>query len=169
MQRNITHGFSAAVILKDYEEFVSEHPEKQFSSPYGFLIPATMQLVKLWIKTNSIPKQVSYVFESGAGYDSEVYGILNETNKIGWDFYRMKSVNSCTFGDKKDNYPLQSADIIAYETYKQILNSVVEDVRRDLRKSAESILRAIPHTTHYFNKESLQILAKHLEGETRPW
>lgn len=159
---NVLHGFSGAVVVDHYDEFFKTRPHLKPSSPYVFTMVATLTLMKVWIKENSIKQPIHYFYESGAGHSAEMSEVMNATDEIGWDYYRMKSVKSWSFADKKDFLPLQSADILAYETYKQLVNTLAGDVRRDLRKSAESLLRTVPHYSHYLDKGGLVKLHTHL-------
>lgn len=155
IRRNVLQGFSSSVILDDYQTIVAGKPHIKFTSPYTFAMTATLHLVKKWVKDNNIKIPIHYVFESGAGYAGEITDVMKQTKNIGWDFYRMKSANSWSFADKIDFIPLQSADILAYEAYKQMLNFKVGETRRDLRKSAESLLRSVPHDDHFFDEQTL--------------
>ncbi len=162
MKDYILHGFSSSVVLADYKEVAEIAPRCTFSSAYSFAVISTLRIVKKWIEDNNIQEPINYIFESGAGSVGEIAEVLNEASHVNWEYYRMRSISSCSFAKKIEVLPLQSADILAYETYKQMLNGFVGDVRRPLRKSAESMLMAIPHNDQYFNKNTLLQLITHL-------
>jgi len=148
----ILHGFTTSIVTDDYAEVIEMKPHLHFSSPYVLAMVGTLHLVKKWLKDNNVNETVSYFLEYGSGFENETHSVVNQAEEVKEAFYNMKSL---TFAKKSDILPLQAADILAYESYKHMLNDKVGDVRRGLRKSLETILRSVPHSDQFFNKETI--------------
>lgn len=64
--------------------------------------------------------------------------------------------------------PLQAADFLAYETYKQMANRIVDGVKRNVRKSLWDLLRVSHESNYYFDKDNLAKLVAIIDAEKKP-
>jgi len=99
---------------------------------------------------------VSFVFEGGAEGRGEVEKMFAEAkDDPAWG----PLLGTLEFRGK-ECLPLQAADIIAYEVWKQMVNQRVSGHIRDVRKSLYSILSDLSFEDCYFDRENLTELVK---------
>jgi len=112
--------------------------------------------------------RVSYIFESGTGFGGQVTDFMNVMRSAPHirDHHRL---GSHSFGDKRELTPLQAADVLAYECWKEVINRVIPNSseRRARRVSLRHLLR-YKTTFHWIDKVGLARLARELNesGET---
>jgi hypothetical protein len=130
-------GFSVSLILNDYNSF-SDEIKSQLGSPHFLTTAFLMLLISSWTSDNNLKEPILYVFEKGdEGKDNDLDFWFNEifTPEMR-NFFRIESF---AFREKKFT-PLQSADILAYETRKDINRRYLIEKPRDMRKSLENII-----------------------------
>jgi hypothetical protein len=165
IQRNTIIPIASSLKLED-ARFLDDYQPP--NSPYTFCVQECMKKVGQWAWACGYSGNVAYVFEHGAGYGNELDQLrkiiaADETRK------RRLCFGSWVFGDKKEILPLQAADILAYESYKEMLSGVVPDERqRPTRTSLRLLLSGTAHQTYcrYVTQESFLGAIRHgkIEG-----
>jgi hypothetical protein len=138
IHRNTIMPVGAAALIEGYEEV-----RRRFSAgiePYGFCFTETLKSMAEWSKTLRRPEPIACVLEAGAGFGGQVEEIRKSILKTESrkQYYRIASI---TFADKKDITPLQAADFLAYEAYKEADNGLVGTIeKKPVRRSFEALL-----------------------------
>lgn len=133
----VIHGrtLMSVATTADVEEFESLSPEqrKALVSPHAFAAKNCMKAVGLWAAEHIINHPViAYVFEEGPPHDKQLSRLVKTlTDEDKW-FFRMASLS---FGQKKLLNPLQAADVVAYESTKEIARKVNPFNKRRARLS----------------------------------
>jgi hypothetical protein len=113
-----------------------------------------MQHVRHWLEKQRFEASVHYVFEAGDMGDTSIQETLKRMfeDSEERESYRM---SGWTFTDKAC-LPLQTADIWAYESYKQMVNRIVNGPLRKVRYPYDRLLRPEfePYQT-YWDRENL--------------
>lgn len=139
--RRVNAGFSVSVLKSDWEEVdkgrFEEHLGKSFYAAGAFYC---MRFVSTWADDFNRQQPIRYVFERGAQGRDEVEAMLRRFDKEAAtkSMYRL---GGWSFEPKKEQVikgvlypavvPLQAADFIAYETYKQMANRIVDGIQRN--------------------------------------
>lgn len=141
IHRRLNAGFAASVIKSDWDAL-----DKRGWGPYlgekyyGAGARLCLTMVNVWIKRFNYKGPIDFFFEKGAEGAGELAWWLDsimQDDKLRAAFH----MNSWTFADKKDKVldgilypgliPFQAADFIAYETYREMDNRIVEGVKLD--------------------------------------
>jgi hypothetical protein len=135
--RRVNAGFAAVVTKSVWENVVAESrwADRLGKSFYAAGVFVCLNLIAGWIK--DIPRRepvdgINYIFEEGADGRDEAERMLRAFKKdpIQREHFKMHSYD---FENKyRPNYlPLQAADFLAYEAYRQVDNRVIEGIKRD--------------------------------------
>ncbi|MBV9957894.1 MAG: hypothetical protein JO360_05700 [Acidobacteria bacterium] len=200
--RRVNAGFSASVKKSDWLAMDKTEIAKTLGTGlYAAGVMSCMKLVVAWAQDFNKQGDIDYVFESGANGATEVTRLLQEISSVEplRQFYRL---GSWGFARKKpidDNLnsaviPLQTADLLAYETYRHVDNKLLDSnklnkygkafpmrgalaclLQQDDRLSSTDnnpIVKPTPHYMVYMHQENLQelskILTKHFQNEESP-
>lgn len=131
LRKTFRRGFSATVNLSDYDR-------ERFKSirPYVLCVLQCLRSVGAWAHNAKPSAPIIYILETGAGYNRAVdfvrQYILEERKRK--DFFWFDSI---TLASKEEFSPLQAADILAYESWEEVCNSIVSNSpKRPVRASA---------------------------------
>jgi hypothetical protein len=189
--RRVIAGFSCSVVKSHWENFDkspwTEALGECFYAAGGINV---MRLVAVWVddfNRRGIP--IRFVFESGADGRDELEKILRKNLKTAKATPNAPDnifeFSGYSFEDKKDpNFvPLQTADLLAYETYRQMGNRMLGEIKKDrygneipVRGALSCVLqdgsqygqyhflpynrRPTPHYGHYFTRDYLKGMLK---------
>jgi hypothetical protein len=156
IKRRVNVGIFCAVNLAAYDEFITEWRREGFGSPYNFCVKLCLSLISFWAQKYERKEPIAFVIEHGAGYNGELTASFNGifANEQMRQYLRLGSL---TFVDKKMALPLQAADLLAYEVWKDSSNKFLADAdkKRPERKSFRS-LREIIHQGTYWGRDEFQ-------------
>lgn len=161
-------GVVAAVLVEDYEA-VKGAPAFA-PSRYHFCVTRCLIRTSRWALDNGVTGSVAYVFEDGACDKDEVF--KHEVNRAAAeyladeDFRRTYLINSLSFESKLKFFPLQAADILAWEARRHCLSGGFRTVE-GLRPSLHSLLSGLPHISEYYDQQELQRFATHFEEKRK--
>jgi hypothetical protein len=133
-------GVAVAVVKQDFLDVM--HPDHGEDEFYSFCAQECMRGMKFWLtRERRQSGLINYVFEYGA-HD---WGIFEKHTENPAGRIRFK-VGAITRAEKCLMFPLQAADALAFETYKEMVNGVMFRKRaqpreRELRKSAQALVR----------------------------
>lgn len=158
IKKRVMAGFAVSLMLSDYEEIMTDEIKAYFGNPHQFVTIACMRHIAKWHYEQNYKENISYVFESGSGYDADVMrlltGVINDERQA--NVYR---VNSCSIENKRKLLPLQAADILAYEVTKVHAREVDSDNTRPVRQSVKNLrLPNINEWYYYTKKELLELI-----------
>jgi len=157
IKRRVNIGVFCAVNLAAYDEFITEWRRDNFGSPYNFCLKMCLSQVTFWAQRFERKEPIAYIIEHGAGYNHEINKSFRETfaNEKMRKFFRLGSL---TFDDKKRALPLQAADILAYEVWKDAYNKFVIEPKdkRPERKSFLSLREKLHQGTYWGRDEFMR-------------
>lgn len=114
-------SFATSADLQDFKTLTAEQ-QRAFISPHAFAAKNCMKAVGFWAAQNIINHPViAYVFEEGQPHEKQLTRLVESLMEEDRWFFRMASVS---FGKKKLLNPLQAADVVAYESTKEIARKV---------------------------------------------
>jgi hypothetical protein len=113
-------GFASAVRQKDFISVVPKQMQTFLGGPYGWCAQAILNQVDEWRRIQRLCTPVSWVFERGHK-KNEAKQVNNLFRELTDDAELGMSCATWTFADG-DLFPLQSADLLAYEVYRQTVH-----------------------------------------------
>jgi hypothetical protein len=170
-------AIGSAVIKEDWEDVMPNWLKRGMGGVYGWCAHECVAAVRVWCE-RSIHKYnhpINWVFEKGADGQSRVAAMFEELErhpKLGREF----RIGSLSFACK-DVVPLQAADTLAYETFKQVENQIVDrGEHRDVRFSVKDLIRPqdLPYLKYWDRARLREWLVTNrergaLEGMRRAW
>ncbi len=135
-------GIGTSVLRADYEKYMTPFLKRKYGGVYGWCAHECIISVAKWCEITHRKGPVDWVFEQGTAGAGQVLTMFRELQKDS-EF----ELGNVSFGRKR-LYPLQSADVIAYETYKQTENQILDQGKRAVRFSLKQLLR--PAEAKYF-------------------
>lgn len=152
--RRVNVGMFCAVNLAAYDEFVTDRWRANYGSPYHFCVKICLSFIAMWAQHYQRKEPLAYIIEQGAGYNNEInrqFCAVSANEKMR-NFFRLGSL---TFDDKKRALPLQAADLLTYEIWKDAVNNFVTDPdnKRPERKSLLYLREHILHQGSYWGRD----------------
>jgi hypothetical protein len=152
IKRRVNAGFTAAVKKSVWESTIA--PGKWSGvlgkSFYAAGVFGCLNLVKIWADKYSRNDPIRYVFEEGAVGRDEAEKMLRRLKKSDPDraAYRLNGF-SFESKDHPDFVPLQAADFLAYEGYRQLDNRVLQGIKQDKRGRELPVRGAMRNLLYY--------------------
>jgi hypothetical protein len=135
-------ALDSAVIKEDWEEVMPNWLKRFFGGVYGWCAHECVVASRVWcdrpIRRYKHP--IDWVFEKGANGQGQVAQMFTELAR---DPILSKEYRIGTWGFAcKNVVPLQAADTVAYEIFKQVENQIVDrGEKHDVRFSVKDLLR----------------------------
>lgn len=119
---NVTYGIGMAVVRAEYENILVTYPitRKAFGTPYTFCCHMCLWTGSDWAHNRRYNDTIKYVFESG-DFSQEILAAHSHAcndDRLR-EFFRF-GVGGLTFEDGVKTTPLQAADFLAYEMYREM-------------------------------------------------
>jgi hypothetical protein len=143
-----------AVILPHYREVLNTPELKlKYGTPYSICAQACMNLLGNWSNKVLNIELIHYFLETRPRGNAEVKDTFDKAFacKKTRCAHRLGSISPV---HKTDAFPIQAADIMAYETPKQ-LERTLGVSSRPRRQSFLHLLDGIPYINRYFDRELL--------------
>ncbi len=157
MARYSLRRFASCMSIADYQALTVE---EQFvlGNPHNFNAINCFKLIRTWADQNKMYERFAYVFESGAGiHEKELRRVTNEMTEAERDAYRVRGLS---FYDKRDFSPLAAADILAFETRKEMCRQLDLNTTRKIRQSIVNLhVPSIDEWAYIGGEHFQQILA----------
>jgi hypothetical protein len=142
----------ATVSRVDYYEVFSPSPPFNL---YTFCALQCLSQVSQWANEFKRHEPIEYVLEDGAGYTQELHVLRNEISKSEARRKRFR-FHSLSTADKRTMVPLQAADVLAYEIYRDMKNRILpEREDKQIRGPATALLDGRPRYVGHYTKEQL--------------
>lgn len=166
---NVTYGIGMAVRRADYDRVIGAIPlaRKVFGSPYTFCSYMCLMTGRDWAQGANYKDSIKYIFEDGDEFISEALDAHTRACKEDntREFYNF-SVGGLTFEDGMKVRPLQAADILAYELYREEKRKLYSDIT--YTRNSGMILFTIPGEYKYYAEEDIMgYLTDYIEGVKR--
>ncbi len=159
IKRRTKMSIGSMVIKEEFEKFVPDHIKYQMGGVYGFLAYACLVSMGQWCNKSSRQHchPINWVFEAGTRGHGQVDKMFEVTYKD--DALRRKSRLGSWGFSGKEVIPLQSADVMAYECFKQIENQVVDRGERPIRISMLKLVGSEKYPyVRFYDKQTLEKL-----------
>ncbi|MFY9619347.1 MAG: DUF3800 domain-containing protein [Pyrinomonadaceae bacterium] len=149
--------FASCTNMADYDALTVEE-RYALGNPHNFNAVHCFKLIKVWADKNKIDDRFLYVFETGSSREKELRRITNELTDEQRDGYRVKKV---AFVDKRELSPLQAADILAFETRKEMCRQLDVNTTRKTRQSIQNLHVPSIDEWAYVGREHFQKILAH--------
>ena len=143
-------GCSACIVLKDYEEVVYPEAHELFGGPKVL----TFQLLALEVAKRANEPVVFIMDKPSKGWGA-LDDIFNKTKKLAEKRPWADNLHSLIPGNIRAFPAIQTADLLAYESYRELKEKTKTGPRRRLRKSMRRLMVEKSLTGPYFEKKSL--------------
>lgn len=143
-----------AVPTESFNRVMSEKAKRISGGPYGLAATACFLRVANLVKSLSSEAWVAYIFESGTRGAGEVLKVFQENERDESQKHELRLL-SLRFENKRQFVPLQAADIVAYETYRQLPKQLGTDPRPPRFPILNQLL-TIPKDWGYLEEEELR-------------
>jgi hypothetical protein len=148
-------AIGATVSLSDYQEVFPATTGHNPFSPYTFCALQCLSQVCQWANDFNRHEPIAYVLEAGAGYNQELHILMNDISESKARQERFR-FHSLSIADKRTTAPLQAADVLAYEVYKDMKHRIVPNTKeKDMRRSALALIEERPRYIGHYTKEHL--------------
>ena len=114
-------AFPGVVLKSDYDEAIPAAHREEIGRPYHICASICMKSLGQWAEKHGHQEPITYVFEKGAEHSGDVLEAHTKALKDP----KMRSkfrLGELRFADKREAIPLQAADILAYEVWKDTCN-----------------------------------------------
>jgi len=150
---HIKEPIGSAVIVEDFESIVPTDIKNQLGGAYGWCAHHCIAAINVWCTERNYNRPIQYVFEAGTAGHGQVDKMLRElySNRNDRDRFRIRG---WSFQDKSMT-PLQAADVLAYEGFKQIENQVIDRGQRRERISFTHLVSTSDHHLQYWDRKRL--------------
>lgn len=135
LNKTYLRGFSASVIVDDYNALEDKY-KFAFGKPHVIGFTKCLKLIEEWTNKINLQEPIHYVFEQGANDNKTLQRLYVEL--LNSKTRKRFRIDGFSFQPKKLT-PLQAADILAYETRKDICHRYKENVP-EMRKPLLSII-----------------------------
>jgi hypothetical protein len=153
IEEHVSWSMSCTVFREPVETIMSKQVEKRLGGLYG------LGAQQCWRHIGEVVRPfdawVESVMESGA-QGSKTLGHLYQLNSQLDEWRDLNRISSLEFRNGKDFPPLQAADILAYEVWKQCLRQFGDETRDPRHPIRE--LSQKPHQWMYFTDQHLREL-----------
>jgi hypothetical protein len=135
-------ALACAVIKEDWEEVMPDWLKRFFGGVYGWCAHDCVVGARVWCErpNRKYNHPLNWIFECGAlghGQVSEMFSQLGREPILSNEF----RIGTVSFASK-DVVPLQAADTLAYEIFKQVENQIVDrGEKRNVRFSVKDLIR----------------------------
>ncbi len=143
-------GCSASVVLKDYEEVVYPEAHQLFGGPKVL----AFQLLALEVVKRA-NQSVAFIVDKPSKGWGAFDEIFDKTKALAQKRYWANNLHSLTPGDIRKFPAIQTADLLAYESYRELAERTKTGPRRRLRRSMWRLMVEKSLTAPYFEKTSL--------------
>ena len=146
----------SAVIKKDFEAVMPDEVKKMVGGVYGWCAQECIVAVGMWCEHTNHRHPVRWVLEAG----TTGHGQLEKGFEAIYDNSSMRDkchLKGWSFEDKSVR-PLQAADVLAYEVFKQVDNQIVDKgTKHPIRISMRHLMHATTDGRYlkYWNRERL--------------
>lgn len=165
IRRRTKVAVGTSVIKQDFEEVMPDHLKEMYGGVYGWCAHCCLVYARVWCEKpqRQYGDPIEFTFEAGTTGQGQVQKMFDNLRKS--PIYRKDfRIGNVSFHGKTV-IPLQAADVIAYEVFKQTENQVIDGgSKHDIRRSLSALLREADFGyLDYWDRERLIDWIKHRE------
>jgi hypothetical protein len=112
-----------------------------------------MAMIGWWTAENVMYTPIRYIFEQGSKHDKQLRRCFQE--ELRDEDRGFCRVGSFELRDKREKLPLQAADILAYETTKEVVRRLTIENPRGMRESIKNLGKVEKDQWIYYDKQAL--------------
>jgi hypothetical protein len=119
---NVTYGIGMCVMRAEYEAVLANVPlvKQVFGEPYTFCCHLCFMTGADWARRLNYKESIKYIFESGDS-SGEILAVYNKASRDERVRERFRfGIGGLTFEDGVKVTPLQAADFLTYELYREM-------------------------------------------------
>lgn len=163
IKETVSCGICIGINVPEYEQYLNEVGGSGYETAYTYAVRMAVALTNTESIRNSWHERIAYLIErSIKKHETELNRAFRHVFEDDDLRERMQLGTLTTDANRIDNVPLQAADVVAYETWKDTHNELVNNRVRKRRGSFQNLI-GVPHLYGYVNRESLRTIAN--EGE----
>jgi hypothetical protein len=133
-------GLGFSLFKDDFEEVMPPWRKKVFGGPYGFCAWLCLGAARVWAEQHHHHDPIKWVFEAGTKGRGQIEKLFDSL--CADPVYRNKyRISGRPMFEDKELTPLQGADILAYELFKETKNQILEGGKRAVRLSVRDLIR----------------------------
>ena len=144
--KRLTLGSVATSLLKESYRTLDQEDRRTIGTPQTICTETSMANIVEKLKREHRREHVAYFIENGPGWDQVVQRSQDDEWRVQF------RVASLSFVNKKDYPQLQTADVLAYEAYKDALRHCGIHAR-PRRRSLDSLLKRGSHNSIIYRTE----------------
>jgi hypothetical protein len=153
IRERVQFGAACRIVKADYEEsFPPNHPISPFEICFSYCI----RLICNWPEQFPVRDELAFIAERGTEHSSSIlksYELFCKSNVRDLPF----NLGSLQFAEKSLS-PLQTADLIAYESYRE-LERKLEGLSHSRRRILDAVIAQVPHRLIYLDRAQLAPIA----------
>lgn len=167
IRMTIDCGICVAINVPEYEQYLLEKGRGGYETAYTYAVRMAVHLAAMEAQRLGFKERVAYLIErSTKKHKAELERAFRHVFADEEWAERLRLGSLTTDANRIDNVPLQPADVIAYETWKDAHNVLVENRKRPRRRSLLSLINA-RHLYGYVDGASLRRMEDEREYEVR--
>jgi hypothetical protein len=167
IKETVSCGICIGVNIPDYHSYLEEVNSVDYETAYTYAVRMAVALTRMESRRNNWHEPIAYLIErSIKKHKSELKRAFNEVFDDAEWAEKQQIASLTTDANRIDNVPLQAADVVAYETWKDTHNQLIENRKRRRRGSFQSLI-GVPHLYGYVDREALRKLATDREYTVR--
>lgn len=124
-----SQGIACVINKKDYNEEVPAELSSEVGGPYFLCANLCLESIREWAEGRSHTDPINFAFEKGAEYGGQVREAFERVKKKRPDFAQKYRIGEVAFLEKR-SAPVQAADLLAYEVWKDYCNDLSGKPRR---------------------------------------
>ena len=130
-------------------------PPSDDTRPYFWCVIELLKHIARWAGKYAPGQNIAYVFEDGTQGKGQIMEALDyvRRHRETWAKYHIASY---AFGDKRKVVPLQAADVLAYECYKELTNRRLQPSNPRPRRRSLVTLLAVRHHLFFVDRPAME-------------
>lgn len=127
MNKHRIHNVAAAIDMDAFNEIITGETREKLEDPYYFAMLLCVYDIADWIR-HHVPRKtrVAYIFEQNTKFEKRAHEIFNNILRKR-DGARRYKMGALSFDDRINSPMLQAADIVAYETHREMRRRLGEE------------------------------------------
>lgn len=162
IKETISCGICIAINVPEYDKHLQQMDKPEYETAYVYAVRVAIALTAHESKRNGWMEPVAYLIERSIAKHKKqlrkAFSYVFESDLANNPANKNRLESLTTDANRIDNVPLQAADVVAYETWKDAHNVLVENCKRRRRGSLLNLIGA-PHLYGNVDGEALKLMS----------
>jgi hypothetical protein len=150
---NLAAGLGVGVDLKYFKSMAPE-AQKRIGDPYYLCFMRLIRLVIDTMRRAGVEFPIAVIFDDAEEYSIKCYRLLSRLRKENAEVKAL--IGSITFADDSIYYPLQAADLLAYESLKELKQKAGGYKSREHFNDLITTDGGLVYDSHFYDGEYLE-------------